>query len=404
LHIADVIDGTFYGLFSSLNGSGDAPNTYLVTSAVSSGTTWTLENSGNPVLAGVFCASQIAKISGTYYMWGNANQPGQGNSDAPNYDPLEGVRYSSTNLTSWAFSSKSIHNTGMAESLNSNLAGVYPTALINGPSGNALMFYVGSPGDAASVQIYQCCVAVGPAPLVSIVTQPETAWQQVASDAFTSGDGNLDSNWTALGSYQIPQIVSSGTVQAKTAGAVSAAYYSGAAFNANQYSSITLEALGGTNNQYFALPTVRCQIGAESCYVVNLTGPAGSGQTAVMNISVKVAGVTTIIYKANTVTPQVGDVWTLECITGADGFPQLSVYQNGFLVARCEDYANTFTSGYPGILLYATTTLADAEISAWAGGNANVIPTYPSSSSGSSWMNLALASGGPRHGNWADDE
>jgi hypothetical protein len=47
------------------------------------------------------------------------------------------------------------------------------------------------------------------------------------------------------------------------------------------------------------------------------------------------------------------------------------------LILQVEDYNSAaLTSGYPGITLYTKATVADAKVSLWAGGNANVMPAY----------------------------
>ena len=71
LHIADVIGGKFYGLFSKLaGGSGNKPSTFLATSPVSDGLTWTVQNSGNAIIVGTFCGCQIAKSGGKVIIFG----------------------------------------------------------------------------------------------------------------------------------------------------------------------------------------------------------------------------------------------------------------------------------------------------------------------------------------------
>jgi len=51
----------------------------------------------------------------------------------------------------------------------------------------------------------------------------------------------------------------------------------------------------------------------------------------------------------------------------------LTLFQNGFQVLQVEDEANLLTSGSPGFAMYRGT-LANAQVSAWDGGNAGVIP------------------------------
>ena len=92
----------------------------------------------------------------------------------------------------------------------------------------------------------------------------------------------------------------------------------------------------------------------------------------------RVAGTATQIGPTASVTPAVGDVWRLSVFTGSDGFPVLSLFQNGYLVLQVQDSSSTpITSGNPGIAAYSSLAIGDAQISLWAGGNANVTPNYP---------------------------
>lgn len=141
---------------------------------------------------------------------------------------------------------------------------------------------------------------------------------------------------------------------------------------------------------------VRMQLDAKSGYQANTPGATGTLDSSFIIIYKIVAGVPTQIGLPSVgVTPQVGDVFRLS-VTGANP-PTLTLYQNGFVILQVQDYSNGFLSGYPGMHTY-TPSLADAQISLWGGGNANVIPAYPSGAS-SSWLTVALANSlrGLRH-------
>jgi hypothetical protein len=123
---------------------------------------------------------------------------------------------------------------------------------------------------------------------------------------------------------------------------------------------------------------VRASLSALTFYqfsVSHLGTQASAGLVKWLNGSSKSLGVA-----GYTFTPQVGDVFRLSVVTGSDGFPVLSVYQNGFLLYEVQDYVSPITSGAPGFYFYATDAIAQTQISKWAGGNANVIPNYPSGS------------------------
>jgi len=56
--------------------------------------------------------------------------------------------------------------------------------------------------------------------------------------------------------------------------------------------------------------------------------------------------------------------------------------QNGFMILQVQDVNNTIISGSPGFRISPDATIANAQISAWSGANANVTPTYYSGQPG----------------------
>ena len=384
LAIADVIGGVFYALYSGLNGSNSAPNTYLATS--SDGLAWTIQNSGNPVLTNVFCEGAPVKVGSTYYMWGTANQPGQGNSTASAFDPFDTVLYSSSDLVHWTFVHHSIHRNGLWESLNSTEAGAYATSVLFMPTLNRVgMYYVASPGDSTGPQVYQGGLALAPpnSTLAQIVAANEDATQQTVVDNFTSGAGDLDANWTTQSGASKLQIVAGPYVEAtNTAGTRCVMLFTGATFGINQYAEITVKTLTPATNQ-FLYPLVLGDPNSHSYYYAQLNKVIGSISSALQFIIGKsVNNVGTILSNPvatpNNLTLQVGDVIRLAATQGTDGSIILSVYQNGFLILQAQDYAASLTTGFPGIQMNTITAEADNQISGFAAGNTNVIPTYPS--------------------------
>lgn len=368
--VAGIVNGTWYGLYpATKTGTNFLFSTGLVTST--DGINWT-KYAGNPVLPNVLDAGAIARVNGVWYMWTSANQPGQGHPVAPNLDPTEIVRYQSTDLITWTNAVHSVHRAQPFESLNANTGQVWPASIINF-NGKAYFFLNTGPGDNTPPSIAQIELAIGPAPLESIALQKEDAAQQIATDSFTSGIGDLSANWTTPSGATKLQIISGNLCEATSSNTICAMAYTGAAFSSNQYSDITLTTLLDQNQ--FISPIVRAQTAASSWYTLNLNGPLTSADTTFQLIR-RIAGVNTLIGPVVQVTPKVGDVFRLSVITGSDGFPVLSAYQNGFLILQFQDYSNSLTSGFPGLLVFAQTTLTSAQVSSWAGGNANVIPAY----------------------------
>ena len=245
-------------------------------------------------------------------------------------------------------------------------------------------------GSTSPGQVYQIGLAIGPAPIASIITANEDAVQQVATDPFTSGAGDLSANWTLPTGGTKLKIIAGPYVEPTATSTVCQAVYTGASFGTNQYSEITIRALTGTLAQSLIWPTVLSSTTALTNYEGRVASPTATSDAAAA-IYKRVAGTPTQIGPTATVEPQVGDVWRLSVFTGSDGFPVLSLFQNGFLILQVQDQSSTpLTTGNPGIQAYSSVAIADAQISLWAGGNANVIPNYPpTSGASSSWLTVA---------------
>ena len=377
-----MIGGSFYGLFSYLGGA--TPVTYLATSPVSDGLTWTIQNSNNPVISGTFCGFQIVKANGKYYFWATQNQVGQGSSE-PAFDPFEAVRWSSSDLVHWTAGSHSVHRFLLSDSVNNVNGGVAPTSIIN-VGNNAYMYYQGSPSDAVSPQVYQTMLAVAPTTIENLVNQSEDGTVQTATDNFSYGAGNLNGNWTTPTGGTALKVVSGPYVEPTTTAGVCSAVYTGATFSQNQYSEVTLQALSGTLNASFIMPAVWAQTSAFTDYEGFVASPTATSDAAA-SIRRRVAGANTQIGPTAVCEPQVGDVWRLSIVVGSDGFPVLTLFQNGFTILQVQD-TNPLSVENPGMCAYSSVAIADAQIALWAGGSANMIPGYSNSSQ--SWLTLAI--------------
>ena len=333
--------------------------------------TWT-KYGGNPLVANFWNSQAIVNVNNVWYMWGETNSPGRGNSGAPGLDPTETVRMLSTDLINWTNPVHSLHNSQMHESLNASSGQSFPNAIID-IGGKAYLYHTVDPSDNLTPHVYQIGLSIAPAPIASVVTQNEDAVKQVAVDTFTSGIGNLSANWTTPTGATKLQIVSGNLVEASATSTTCAMLYSGAVFGNAQYSEVTIQTLSATGQ--FALPAVWMQSGAFSDYEVLIQGPTGSLVSG-FQIMKRISGTQTALGPSQSITLQVGDVIRLSVFMGADGFPVLSAFQNGYLVQQVQDHSNALSSGAPGMIVFATV-LTEAQISSWAGGNANVIPAYP---------------------------
>ena len=363
---AAIVGGTWYGYYNA--DDGGQFSTGLATS--SDGINWT-KSASNPVITNRLPSNALVNVAGVWYMWCTAGTPGVGGTVL---DPFEILLYSSTNLTSWTFVGHALHHTQLFESVNAVTGGLTPISILN-VGGKSYIYTNSSQNDGSAPQIGQIGLAIAPAPIASIILFSQDGSQPEATEAFTSGTGNLDSNWTTPTGLTKLQIVSGNLCEASATSTVCGQAYTGATIGANQYAEVTIETLSSSND--FLQPAVRMALGAKTYYTVGLAGATGSADST-SQFSVVLSGTTTPIGPTFQITTQVGDVFRLSVVTGSDGFPVLTLFQNGFSIAQVQDQLNSITSGYPGMLIY-TPTLVHAQASLFAAGNANVIPAYTSS-------------------------
>lgn len=374
-YVFDISGGIWYALYLSNNQSTFPVTASLATSP--DGTNWT-QYASNPVASNWWGAAPVLR-NGIWYGWGASVNSRAQESTRPGSDPYETVRRQSTDMINWTNPVHSIHHSQNYESLNTPNGGGYGGIILD--IGGKAYLYCGSetPDDALAFgdsPTYQIGLAIAPAPIASIVTATEDGAQQVAIDAFTSGTGNLDSNWTTpTGSTKL-QIVSGNLVEATQTGVFCAEMFTGIPVSANHYAEVTIAALTATNT--YCVPFVMGQLASFSGYYAIIAGASGS-LTQTAQISKLVSGSGTAIGPTAGSTIELGDVIRLSVIALAGVGNVLSLFQNGYLILQVVDYASTFTSGYPGMAITNTqASLADAQISMFAAGNANVIPSYPS--------------------------
>lgn len=193
---------------------------------------------------------------------------------------------------------------------------------------------------------------------------------QLASDNFARGAGGLGTNWTTNPSENAPSIVSSGIVDGPTISANNGAYYNAVSLPNDQFSEVTVAAFGGTSTS-FVLPKCRQSASAKTSYSLQVSGALGAG-AATFTLFRIVGGTQTSIASATGQTLTVGDVLRVSAVGTT-----ITAYQNGFQVLQAVD--TNIAAGSGGFTLQALSA-TNAEISLWAGGNANVIPNYPSGS------------------------
>jgi hypothetical protein len=366
-----IINGTWYFLYS---GGHDLATTRLSLGLATSpdGITLTREPT-NPVLTGGGGSSTVnscalAQVGSTFYMWMFGNVIGQGSAN-PSLNPGEGVRYSTTDFKTWVGPVHSVHRTEIYEGVNFIGGQSYPNSIFT-VGNQTYMIIQSAVNDGGLRSEYQLSLAIAPATIAQIVTQNEDAVGPLTTDTFNRAAGGLGANWTTPTGGSPAQIISNGVVEATVLATPAFAVYTGATFSNDQISNITVNSMG-TNNNLNAM--VRMSTSSLTGYLLNIIGPTNSA--AVGKIYKLVNGTFTQLGDAAgvQVTPQVGDVFSLQVVGNV-----LSLLQNGFMILQVQDVNNTITSGNPGFRISPdTVNLANCQISAWSAGNANVIPSYP---------------------------
>ena len=379
-----VINGTWYALTT---GGGAQFAIGLATSP--DGQTWT-KYAGNPVLApsntAVFPLNTAwTLVNGTYYFWlaVGPSAPQQASGQDIYQLPSETARYSTTDFIHWSGPVHSLHHSDQYESLN-NPIGAAPNNPGSGLNPCAV-FTVGNQTYAIGQAEYldgasagtQFSLAIAPATLPQIVLFNEDAVQQTQTDAFTSGAGNLDANWTNFATgWSALKIVSGNLCEPATFGGNNnGAVYMGAAFTPNQYAEVTITTLTDSTN--YASPLVLGTVANGDAYGAYVRGATGS-QAYQVQLQRFIGGTPTAIGPKVGATINVGDVIRLSVLINAQGWPVLSLFQNGsMLIQYVDESSSALTTGNPGIFQYANTVEADSQISLFAAGNTNVIPIYP---------------------------
>jgi hypothetical protein len=370
--VVAIIAGTWYALYTISAGTFPS-TTNLATST--DGDTWT-DYGSNPVASNFWGIVKATKVGSLWYAWGQTAAPGQG-SAKPGIDPGEGLRMQTADFITWANPVHSAHHSQLFEGVNGVKGGNYVSYPIN-INGKAYLYSTTSLDDVDTTsQMYQLALAIAPAPIASIIAANEDGLQQVATDAFTSGAGDLSANWTLPTGGTKLKIVAGPFVEPTATSTVCQAVYTGASFSPNQYSTIVLQALTGTLAQSLVWPTVLSSTTALTNYEGRIASPSGTSDAAA-SIWKRVAGTPAQLGPTATIDPVVGDSFTISSFVGSDGFPVLSLFQNGYLILQVQDQSATpLTTGNPGIQAESVLAIADAQIASWAGGNANVIPNYP---------------------------
>src|SRR5579859_881664 len=177
--------------------------------------------------------------------------------------------------------------------------------------------------------------------------------QLLASDNFASG--SLAAGWSALHSFSACQVVGSGSsavTEANTLSTQAGQVWTGLTWTNDHVSEITVGALTSTGTNIIVL-NVRMQPNANSGYQLNIQNQTG---TLVSQIYKVTGGGTSLLSSVSIGAVSAGDVFSFQAAGSC-----LLVYKNGSLVQFV--YDATYASGTPGFGCYATSSVANCQVS-----------------------------------------
>jgi len=361
--VVAIIGGTWYALYTLATGT--FPSTLNLATS-SDGVSWTAYGS-NPVASNFWGVIKVNLINGIYYAWGQMTNAHAQEVTRPGIDPGEGLRMQTTDFIHWTNPVKSAHHSEIFENVNGVTGGCYVSYPLD-IGGRALLYYSAGPDDAilTANSTLQIGVAIGPAPIASIITANEDAVVPVAVDTFQRADGTFSGNWTTFSNYAALQIASHLVEPTANNPTQCAAYYSAVVFSNDQYSEITIATL----NDSAAQAAAAVRMSGNNAYFAQMQG--ATGNLRFIQIWKLVSGSGTQLSASIPVTPTIGDVLRLTAVGSA-----ISVFQNGFLIGQVID--SSLASGSPGMILASNFGVTQTQVSAWAGGTAGSIPSYSSS-------------------------
>lgn len=372
LNIVDIVAGTWYGYYAGTDNSTEW-SMGLATST--DGITWTPGGS-NPVITSMSPSNFVwQKVGGIYYGWSQvvlANYPGS------NYQlPSDIVRYSSSSPTGpWTpISAATYYRTVASEGVNitgANGGQVADPCLISA-LGNLYLYYTASDnGGSGNNYTLNAAIAFSTG-FAQLVASPEGVLNVpisgnlsanlnvLASDNFTRANENpIAGNWSQrfVGtSWCAAQIVSN-VVESTVAGSNGDSYWNALTWNNNQWAQITVGAMSASS---FVGVNLRGSLNSADNTAYRLYWNGNTGSSGTWAFQKYVSGVQTTL-KTGTLTVNIGDT-----LTGVVIGTNLMLYWNNLLLAIVSD--SSISAGVPGFMIAPITSVANAKITAWSGGN-----------------------------------
>lgn len=389
LGVAAVVSGTWYGYYTGWDSAFVGYLSGLATST--DGLTWA-SDSGNPIAAldaGTLANGQpylgsgnftFAKVGATYYTWSQtATTSFPGSLTVAFNLPSDIMRWSAPAANGpWTpLGTLTYYRTVASEGVGDGLGQVADPSIVFA-LGNAYLFYtaVANGTIEATTGVINAAIATGttPAQLVSsyegvrnvpIAVNPSLNLNVLASDDFLRADANpIGGNWSPFQSspgYTTAQLLSHAFASSTVANSDS--FWNALSWANDQWSQITVGVCAASSTVGIDLRASTS--GALNVYRLFWTGSTGSPGT--WTIQTVVSG----SYDprlSGTLTVNVGDT-----LTGVVVGTNIMFYWNGLLLGILSD--SSVGSGAPGALVNPTTSVSNATITSWSGGNFKDAPT-----------------------------
>ena len=373
--------GTWYGYYTGWTGGTEPFTTFYMGLATSTdGIHWT-KNALNPIITTNTSNFTWQQVSGNFYGWSSSYEPGN--------HRVSGTGFVNSPMSRWVASSpggpwirtpaSTYYLTTAAElATEVDSSPVDPCILeanVNGVVGTYLYYTVTNSGTASGIgcattsltlaQLVATQEGVQNSPVVWPGLTASPNFFQLASDVFSGGDANpIAGNWTQLSAaagFGTAQIVSH-LVEPSTVNTDGTSFYNAVSFPNDQWSSVTISACAATSKVGVAVR--QNTSGTLTAYRLYWSGALGGSGTWTLQRYLNGSAVS---LDTGTITVNAGDVLTL-AVVGTN----LYAYYNGFIFATASNSA--IASGAAGFVVFDSSAVANAQISSWSGGNANVQP------------------------------
>jgi hypothetical protein len=384
LKVVDVINGVWYGYYTSLRTGNAGYALGLVTST--DGLTWT-KDINNPAITQAQPSNFFTqKVNGTYYGWTQILLSGIPQGPAGFSIPSDITRFKGSAVPTGPWSALSangnvvstLYKTKSEEGVGSDLGQVGDPCIVSA-NGSLYCFYTDST-DGRTASTYQISCAVARSTTFEQLVQTYEGVYNVpitttaglplnlitlASDNFQRPNANpIGGNWTQFhsGNGYAPAQIISDMVEGAIVGSSADSFYNGVVWPKDQWSQITVNNCANGSSIGLSLRVARG--GALTEWRVYWTGSVGTPGTWYKTQLINGVYNTGALTTANSSVLNVGDVITVCIIDNT-----LSVYQNGDLIASLDDGLGLIPNAGPaGFMLAPITTLGDVITGPWSGG------------------------------------